>query len=99
MGLKKSNWINPNTGDKMRSAYAIVDVVETDGNIANVRFKIAKDRDSAIEKPVSYMQVSVPQVDKSGILYEDIYNYAKQNEFEGWSDDIVEVSSDDTSEE
>lgn len=91
MGLKKKNLLVSNLGVEFPEAYAQIDNlnVDIDGKCI-ARFKIQTSRDAIAEKSALDEVVLVLDVDKTLPIHKQAYEYAKNDVFSGWEDDIPE---------
>lgn len=89
MGLIKRNGYNVK-GVELSEAYAKINRLYIEhGNKANVYFGISNNREN-INDGNSLEEIHFEcYVDKSLPIYEQIYTLAKENNFQGWEDDIV----------
>lgn len=89
MGLIKRNGYEVK-GVTIPQAYAKINrLYMENGNHARVYFGISSDREN-LNNGLSLEEVSYEcLIDKNGKVYEQIYNLAKTDLFEGWEDDIV----------
>ena len=91
MGLKKNDVLISTLGVTVPEAYAQIDslVVDIDGKCI-ARFKIQTSRDAIAEKTALDEIVLVLDVDKALPVHKQAYEYAKNDVFSGWEDDIPE---------
>lgn len=91
MGLKTTNYKIAESGITISEAYAQIEQIAVlENGTCFADFKIQQSRDSMQLTALERVNIEC-KVDKSGVIYEQAYNAAKETIFAGWEDDIVEV--------
>ena len=99
MGLKTTNYKINGAGITIPEAYAQIEHINVDINgSCYACFKIQTSRSSMDMKSLDNVHIYF-EADKNLPIYEQAYNYAKQTEFVGWADDIVELPVEEIVEE
>lgn len=92
MGLKTTNYQIERSGITVPEAYAqIIQLHVTEDCNCYADFKIQQTRGVMVLDALDRKSIMC-KVDKSLPIYEQVYNYAKETEFAGWEDDIVDVT-------
>ena len=91
MGLKRTNYSIKDKGLTLDTAYAKIDAITVRGDKASAIIKIQQNREQATNLEALETVVISCNVDKEKPLHEQMYVKAKEDIFEGWEDDIVEV--------
>lgn len=90
MGLKTTNYEIKRSGITVPTAYAQIAQIEiSEDGTCYANFKIQQTRDSMNLTALDNVNV-ICKIDKSLPIYEQVYNAAKETDFVGWEDDIVE---------
>lgn len=90
MGLKTTNYEIKKSGITVPEAYAQINQLSvTEDSACYATFKIQQTRDAMELEALDNVSV-VCKINKSLPIYEQVYNFAKETEFAGWEDDIVE---------
>ena len=91
MGFMRKNYEIEDNGIILPEAYAQINnlSVNIDG-MANAMFVIQKDRDSVSTKKSLDTIVYRCEVDKNLPIFKQVYENAKKDIFNEWTDDIVE---------
>lgn len=93
MGLKTTDYKIERNGIKVPEAYAQINQLSvTEDSTCYATFKIQQTRDAMELDALDYVNVQC-NVNKSLPVYEQVYNFAKETEFVGWEDDIVEAEA------
>jgi len=94
MGLKTTDYEIKKSGITVQEAYAQISQLSvTEDGTCYATFKIQQTRDAMNLSALDRKSI-VCKINKSLPIYEQVYVIAKDTDFVGWEDDIVEVESD-----
>ena len=89
MGLKTIDYDIKKSGLTIPEAYAQIAQIElSEDGTCYANFKIQQTRDLMNLDALDNVNVMC-KIDKSLPIYEQVYNAAKETDFNGWEDDIV----------